>query len=61
MAAKKLGYPSESVFEYHGIKHILRVLTLTLIYCKHSGDDLSDEDKQILIYFSLLHDYGRDN
>ena len=61
MAAKKLGYPSESVFEYHGIKHILRVLTLTLIYCKHSGDDLSDEDKQILIHFSLLHDYGRDN
>lgn len=61
MAAKKLGYPVESVFRYHGIKHILRVLTLTLIYCYNAKDNLSDDDKQILIYFSLLHDYGRDS
>ena len=46
---------------YHGIKHILRVLLLTLIYCEHSGVSLSEEDKQILIYFSLLHDIGRDS
>ncbi len=61
MAAKKLGYPVESVFRYHGIKHILRVLTLTLIYYYNAKDNLSDDDKQILIYFSLLHDYGRDS
>lgn len=60
-AARKLGYPVECVFQFHGIKHILRVLTLTLIYCYNSGDKLSEEDKKILIYFSLLHDYGRDS
>ena len=60
-AAKKLGYPAESLFQYHGIKHILRVLTLTLIYYYNSEDKLSEEDKKILIYFSLLHDYGRDS
>ena len=42
-------------------RHILRVLLLTLIYCEHSGVSLSEEDKQILIYFSLLHDIGRDS
>lgn len=60
-AARKLGYPSEGILQYHGIKHILRVLTLTLIYYYNSGDKLSEEDKDILIYFSLLHDYGRDS
>lgn len=59
--ATTLGYPTESMFQHHGIKHILRVLLLTLIYCHHSGVELSDEDKQILIYFSLLHDIGRDS
>ena len=34
---------------------------LTLLYCQHSGEKLSEEDKQILIYFSLLHDIGRDS
>ena len=59
--ARGLGYPTESVFQHHGLKHILRVLLLSLIYYYNSGDDLSAEDKQILIYFSLLHDYGRDD
>ena len=59
--AATLCYPEEHLFQYHGIKHILRVLVLTLLYCQHSGDQLSEEDKQILIYFSLLHDIGRDN
>ena len=59
--ALTLGYPEENMFQYHGIKHILRVLLLTLIYCEHSCMELSEEDKQILIYFSLLHDIGRDS
>lgn len=59
--ARGLGYPTESVFQHHGLKHILRVLLLSLIYYYNSGDDLSAEDKQILIYFSLLHDYGRED
>lgn len=54
-----LGYPEESVFQIHGAKHILRVLFLSLLYFYNSGDVLSDADKQILIYFSLLHDIGR--
>lgn len=59
--ARGLGYPTESVFQHHGLKHILRVLLLSLIYYYNSGDTLSAEDKQILIYFSLLHDYGRED
>lgn len=59
--AMQLGYPKETLFQVHGIKHILRVLLLTLVYCHHSGECLSEEDKQILIYFSLLHDIGRDS
>lgn len=59
--ARGLGYPTESVFQHHGLKHILRVLLLSLVYYYNSGDDLSAEDKQILIYFSLLHDYGRED
>ena len=59
--AVALGYPEEGLFRYHGIKHILRVLLLTLLYCQHSDDFLSEEDMQILIYFSLLHDIGRDS
>ena len=43
--AVTLGYPKEGLFMYHGIKHILRVLLLTLIYCEHSGVSLSEEDK----------------
>ena len=31
--ASELGYPSESVFEFHGKKHILRVLLLGLKMC----------------------------
>lgn len=56
--AVKLGYPVECMFQWHGVKHILRVLLLTLIFCHHSDMHLSEEDKQILIYFSLLHDIG---
>ena len=59
--ATKLGYPVENLFQWHGVKHILRVLVLTLIYCQHSGEALSEEDRLILIYFSLLHDIGRDS
>lgn len=59
--ALKLGYQEESIFHHHGLKHILRVLLLSLIYCHNAGDSLSDTDKQILIYFSLLHDIGRIN
>lgn len=56
----KLGYREESLFSFHGTKHILRVLLLTLVYIHHSGDALSTEDQRILVYFSLLHDIGRD-
>ena len=59
--AVTLGYPTERMFQFHGIKHILRVLVLTLIFIEHSGMSLTEEDKQILIYFALLHDIGRDN
>lgn len=57
--AKKLGYQEENIFHYHGLKHILRVLLLALIYYYNAGDALSEADRQILIYFSLLHDIGR--
>ena len=59
--ALRLGYRRENPFQQHGVKHILRVLLLSLIYFYNSGDTLSDDDKQILIYFSLLHDIGRDS
>lgn len=59
--AVNLGYPVEDLFSWHGVKHILRVLLLTLLYCHYSGSELSEEDKLILIYFSLLHDIGRDS
>lgn len=58
---KELGYQSEGIFSFHGRSHILRVLMLSLIYFYNSGEDLSERDKNILIYFSLLHDVGRDN
>lgn len=57
--ARSLGYQVESLFQVHGLKHILRVLLLTLIYIHHAGDTLSKADRQILVYFSLLHDIGR--
>ena len=59
--AAKFGYKEESTFEHHGVKHILRVLLLSLIYHYSSGEGLSESDKLILIYFSLLHDVGRTN
>jgi len=59
--AKKFGYKKESVLQYHGITHILRVLLLSLIYYYNSGNMLTRDDKAILIYFSLLHDVGRAN
>ena len=37
------------------------MLFLTLIYFYNSGDPLTESDRQILIYFSLLHDLGRLN
>ena len=49
------------MFHYHGLKHILRVLLLALIYYYNAGDALGDADRRILIYFSLLHDIGRIN
>lgn len=59
--AKTLGYPIENPFQHHGLKHIFRVLLLSLIYYYNAGDDLTESDKQMLIYFSLLHDIGRDS
>lgn len=49
----------ESIFHVHGVHHILRVLFLSLVYFYHGGDVLNDEDKQVLIYFSILHDIAR--
>lgn len=57
--AEPLGYPKEGVFQIHGVKHILRVLFLSLLYFHNSDDTLTEADKQVLIYFSLLHDIGR--
>ena len=59
--ARRLGYSEtkESIFNVHGVHHILRVLFLSLVYFYHSGDDLTVEDKAVLIYFSILHDVGR--
>lgn len=59
--AKTLGYPTENAIQIHGLKHIFRVLLLSLIYYYNANDNLSEADKQILIYFSLLHDIGRIN
>lgn len=60
--ARNLGYqPEGNPFQIHGLDHILRVLLLTLLYAKHSGENLSEADRQILIYFALLHDIGRTN
>lgn len=59
--AKTLGYPIEGAFQQHGLKHIFRVLLLSLFYFYNADDDLTNADKQILIYFSLLHDIGRDS
>lgn len=59
--ARKLGYREENIFHFHGLKHILRVLLLSLIYFYNAGDSLSAADKRVLIYFSLLHDIGRVN
>lgn len=55
------GYPSEGIFNFHGKNHILRVLLLSLMYFYNSGEKLNQQDKEILIYFSLLHDIGRTN
>lgn len=58
--AQRLGYPVESSpSQIHGVKHVLRVLFLSLLYFYNSGDFLNEVDKQILVYFSLLHDIGR--
>ncbi|PLS15053.1 hypothetical protein CVD28_24550 [Bacillus sp. M6-12] len=43
----------------HGKRHIKRVLFLSLIMSYL--DDLSEEDRQILIYASLYHDIGREH
>lgn len=57
---KELGYNLEKgIFEYHGILHILRVLFFALVYFYNSGEKLENRDKNILIYFSMLHDIGR--
>lgn len=58
---EKLGYQVEDPFSFHGRSHILRVLMLSLIYFYNSGEELTERDKKILIYFSLLHDIGRKN
>lgn len=59
--ALRFGYSQnkESLFNVHGVHHILRVLFLSLLYFYRSGDILTEADKQILIYFSILHDVGR--
>lgn len=58
--AKKFGYQNESLLSTdHGITHILRVLLLTLVYVYNSGEKLTAADRDILIYFALLHDVGR--
>lgn len=59
--ASELGYPTEGVFDFHGKKHILRVLLLGLIYFYNVEPALNLLDKKILIYFALLHDLGRTN
>lgn len=61
--ALRFGYSTgdTNAFSVHGVNHILRVLYLSLLYFYHSGDSLSDADKQILIYFSILHDAARVN
>ena len=60
--ARKLGYKKETgFFEYHGIKHILRVLFLALVYYHSCKAELTERDKEILVYFALLHDVGRIN
>lgn len=56
-----LGYKPEDGFGIHGINHILRVLLLSLITFYNGEMDLSESDKRIIIYFSLLHDIGRSN
>lgn len=45
----------------HDIRHIARVVILTQIYCHHSKDEVSSNDKAVLLYAALLHDIGRDN
>jgi hypothetical protein len=59
--AQRFGYSNnkESLFDVHGIHHILRVLFLSLLYFHNSGDVLTEADKQVLIYFSILHDVAR--
>lgn len=61
--ALRFGYSTgdTDAFSVHGIHHILRVLYLSLLYVYHSGEYLDDMDKQILIYFSILHDVARVN
>lgn len=61
--ALRFGYSTSdtNAFSVHGVNHILRVLYLSLLYFYHSGDALSEADKQILIYFSILHDVARVN
>jgi len=59
---QKFGYQMEtSPFAVHGIKHILRVLLLSLIYAYNSGEPITSADRDILVYFALLHDVGRTN
>lgn len=58
---EKFGYQSEGIFNLHGRSHILRVLALSLIYYYNSSKHLTERDKNVLIYFSLLHDIGRTN
>ena len=55
------GIRRKACFEFHGKKHILRVLLLGLIYFYNGEPALNLLDKKILIYFALLHDLGRTN
>ena len=57
----RFGYSQtrEGIFNVHGVHHILRVLFLSLLYYCKSDDTLTEADKQILIYFSILHDVAR--
>lgn len=59
--ARLLGYQEEALFQVHGLKHILRVLLLSLIYIHNAGDPLSEADRQILIIsaYSMISDGQR--
>lgn len=55
----RFGYALDEGQWIHGAAHSLRVLLLSLLFCRHSGLALPVQAKPALIYYSLLHDVGR--